>query len=50
MTLVYAKKLDLWAQKTDVGAQKIDRSSLNMFGMVIAGFQILDKQGRAQFF
>ena len=39
----YAKKLGLRTQKTDVGAQKIDGSSLNMFGMVIAGFQLLDK-------
>ena len=46
----YAKKLGFQIRKTDVGAQKIDRSSLNTFGMVIAGFQIQDKLGRAKFF
>ena len=50
MTLVYAKKLGLRNWKTDVRAQKIDRSSLHKFEMVIAGFQVLDKQDRAQFF
>ena len=50
MTSAYAKKLDLRAQKTDVAAQKIDKSSLDMFGMVIANFQVIDKLGRAQFF
>ena len=38
MTLAYVKKLGLWTPKTDVGAQKIDRSSLDTFEMVIAGF------------
>ena len=50
MTPAYAKQLGLQIQKTDVGAQKIDSSSLQTFGMVIAGFQIEDKLGRAQFF
>ena len=50
MTSTYAKKLGLLIQKTDVEAQKIDELSLDTFGMVIAGFQVLDKQGRAQFF
>lgn len=38
MNPAYAKKLDLWIQKTNVGAQKIDGSSLNTFKMVIASF------------
>lgn len=46
----YVKKLDLRMQKTNVGVQKIDGSSLNTFGMVIAGFQIQDKLERARFF
>ena len=50
MTPTYAKQLGLWTQKTDVGVQKIDRSSLDKFGMVIIDFQVLDKQGRTQFF
>ena len=35
---------------TDVGAQKIDGSTLETFGMVLASFQVEDKLGRAQFF
>lgn len=34
----------------DIGAQKIDRSSLVTYGMVIAGFQVLDKLSRTCFF
>ena len=47
ITLAYAKKLGLRTWKTDVGAQKIDGSSLDTLGMVIAGFQVIDKLGRA---
>ena len=49
MTPVYTKKLGLQTQRTDVGAQKIDGSNLHTFGMVIAGFQVLGKQGRTRF-
>ena len=35
----YVKKLGLRLRKTDVGAQKIDRSTLETYSMVIAGFQ-----------
>ena len=38
MTPAYAKKLGLRTRRIDVGAQKIDGSSLDTFGMVIAGF------------
>ena len=50
MTLAYAKQLGLRTRKTDVGAQKIDGSSLDTFGMVIAGFQVIDKFGKGRFF
>ena len=50
MTPAYAKQLDLQVRKTDFRAQKIDGSLLRTFGKVIAGFQIKDKLGRAQFF
>ena len=46
----YANKLGLRIRKTDVGAQKIDGSSLDIFGMIIAGFQIQDKLRRTRFF
>ena len=43
MTSAHAKKLSFRTGRTDVGAQKIDGSSLDTFGLVIAGFQVLDK-------
>ena len=50
MTPAYAKKLGLRTQKTNIGAQKIDGSSLETHGMVIATFQVKDKLSRAWFF
>ena len=50
MTPAYAKQLGLQVQKTDIEAQKINGSSLWTFGMVIAGFQVENKLGRARFF
>ena len=50
MLSTYAKKLGLYIWKIDVGTQKIDRSTLSTFGMVIIGFQVQDKLGRARFF
>ena len=47
MTLPYAAHLGLKVRVTNVGAQKIDRSSLAIYGMVIAGFQVVDKFGRS---
>ena len=40
MAPAYAKKPGLQMQKTDVNAQKIDRSTLETYDMVIAGFQV----------
>ena len=50
MTPAYAAKLGLQVQKTDTGAQKIDGSTLETFGMVLADFQVEDKLGRVRFF
>ena len=50
MTPAYAKQLGLQVRKTDVGPQKFNGLSLRTFEMVIAGFQVKDKLGRAQFF
>ena len=50
MTLGYASKLGLKVRPTNVGAQKIDGSTLETFGMVLASFQVEDKLGRPQFF
>ena len=50
MNLAYPKKLGLQTQRTDVGAQKIDGWLLEIYGMVIAAFQVKDKLSRARFF
>ena len=50
MAPAYAKKLELRVRKTDVGTQMIDRSTLETYGMVITGFQVQDKFGKARFF
>ena len=46
----YAMKLGFRAKKIDVGTQKIDRSHLNTFGMVIADCSVKNKLGRVRFF
>lgn len=46
MTLAYASKLGFTVRKVDVGTQKIDESALTMHGMVIASFQVKDKERR----
>ena len=50
MTFAYASKLGLTVRLTNVGAQKVDGSTLETFGMVLASFQVEDKLGRARFF
>ena len=39
MAPTWAKKLGLWVRKTNVSTQKIDGSTLETYGMDIAGFQ-----------
>lgn len=50
MSSIFAKKLDIWVWKTEVGAQKINDSSLIMLKMVIKSFSIDDKANRPLFF
>ena len=50
MTPAYASRLGLRARHTNVGAQKIDGSTLQTFGIVLANFQVEDKLGKARFF
>ena len=50
MSPAYTKRLGLKTRKTNIGAQKIDGSTLETFGMVIADFQVEDKGGRPRFF
>lgn len=50
MTPAYGKQLTLEIWQTNVGAYKIDSLFLETFRMIIAGFQVIDKLNRAQFF
>ena len=50
MSPTYVKRLGLKTRKINVGAQKIDGSALEIFGMVIADFQVENKSGRPRFF
>ena len=42
ITPAYALRLGFQVYHTNVGAQKIDGSTLQMFGMVLANFQVED--------
>ncbi len=42
----YATKLGLTTQRTSIGAQKIDSSSLETYSMVSASFSLQDSQRR----
>ena len=46
----FARKLDFKVWKTNVEAQKIDGSVLEIFGIIIANFQIEDKVNKPRFF
>ena len=50
MSLAYVEKLGLKSRKTNVRAQKIDGSTLIIFGIVIADFLVEDKDGKPRFF
>ena len=50
MTLGYISKLSLKVRSINIGAQKIDNSTLEMFEMVLASFQVKNKFGRFWFF
>ena len=50
MTPAYTSRLGLQVYRTNIGAQKIDGSTFEIFGMVLASFQLEDKLGRARFF
>ena len=50
ISLAYVAKLGLNIQKTDTRTQKIDSSILDIFGMVLADFQVKDKLNKIWFF
>ena len=50
MTPAYVAHLGLTVRVTNVGVQKIDRSWLATYSIVIAVFKVVDKLGRSWFF
>ncbi len=50
MNQVFAFQLGLKIQKTNIGAQKIDGTTLETHKMVVSTFFILDRDGRERFF
>ena len=48
--LAFVKELGLPIKPTDVGAQKIDGTTLETYGMVVAAFSVEDKANRVRFF
>ena len=46
----FAKKLGLVVRTTNVGAQKIDGTTLETYGMVVAAFSVIDQADRVRFF
>ena len=48
--LTFAKQLGLPIRSIDVGAQKIDGTTLDTHGMVVAAFSVVDKADRIRFF
>ena len=50
MSPAYVERLGFKTRKTNVGTQKIDGSALEICGMVIADFQVEDKNDRSRFF
>ena len=46
----FAKQLGLPIQPTDVEAQKIEGTTLDIHGIVVAAFSVVDKANRVRFF
>ncbi len=50
MSQTFAHQLGLKIWKTNIRAQKIDGSTLEIYGMVVFTFSVSDKDGRERFF
>ncbi len=50
MSQVFAHQLGFKIQKTNVGAQKIDGTTLETYEMVVSTFSMSDKDSRERFF
>ena len=48
--LTFAKELGPSIRPTDVRAQKIDGTTLDIFGIVVAAFSVIDKANQVRFF
>ena len=48
--LTFAKQLGFLVQLTDVGIQKIDDTTLETHGILVAAFSVVDKANRVRFF
>ena len=46
----FAKQLGLPIRPTDVGAQKIDSTTLDTYGLVVAAFSVENKANQVRFF
>ena len=46
----FAKQVGLSIRPTDIGAQNIDGTTLDIYGMVVAAFSVMDKANRVRFF
>ena len=46
----FAERLGLVVQTTNIGAQKIDGTTLETYGMVVAAFLVTDQADRVRFF
>ena len=47
---IFAKKLGLSIKPIDIGVQKFDGITLNIFGIVVAAFLVTDKANQLRFF
>ncbi len=50
MSQAFAQQLGLKIRKTNVGAQKIDGTTLEIYKMVVSTFSVSDKDGKERFF
>ena len=50
MHLAFAERLRLVMQTTNIGTQKIDETTLETYGMVVAAFSMTDQANKIKFF
>ena len=50
MYLAFIERLGLMMQTTNIGAQKIDGTTLETYGMVVAAFSVTDQANKIKFF